>query len=150
MKRNINLGEGKVGSLLFRLSLPAIVAQLVNLLYNIIDRIYIGRMVNGELAMAGVGVAFPVILIVSAFSALVGMGGAPLAAIRMGKDDNEGAEKIMTNSFSMLIIIAVILTTSVYIFKKPILNAFGASPTTIGYSLDYLSIYIYLEPYLYK
>lgn len=142
MERNINLGEGKVGSLLFRLSLPAIIAQLVNLLYNIIDRVYIGRMINGEIAMAGVGIAFPVIIIVSSFSALVGMGGAPLAAMRMGKDDNEGAEKIISNSFSMLIILAIIITIPVYIFKIPILKAFGASPTTIGYSLDYLSIYI--------
>lgn len=142
MERNVNLGEGKVGCLLFKLSLPAIIAQLVNLLYNIIDRIYIGRMVNGELAMAGLGVAFPVILIVSAFSSLVGMGGAPLAAIKMGKNDNDGAERILSNSFSMLIIIATIITTLVFIFKTPILKAFGASPNIIGYSLDYLSIYI--------
>ena len=142
MERNVNLGEGKVGCLLFKLSLPAIIAQLVNLLYNIIDRIYIGRMVNGELAMAGLGVAFPVILIVSAFSSLVGMGGAPLAAIKMGKNDNDGAERILSNSFSMLIIIATIITTLVFIFKTPILKAFGASPNIIGYSLDYLGIYI--------
>lgn len=142
MKRNVNLGEGKVGSLLFKLALPAIIAQLVNLLYNIIDRIYIGRMINGELAMGGVGVAFPVILIVSAFSALVGMGGAPLAAIQMGKNDNDGAERILSNSFSMLIILSVIITTLVLIFKTRILRAFGASPNIIGYSLDYLSIYI--------
>lgn len=142
MERNVDLGKGKVGSLLFKLSLPAIIAQLVNLLYNIIDRIYIGRMANGEIAMAGVGVAFPVIIIVSAFSALVGMGGAPLAAMKMGEDDNDGAERIISNSFSMLLIISVIITITVYTFKTPILNAFGASPTTIGYSLDYLGIYI--------
>ena len=142
MRKDTNLGEGKVSSLLFKLSLPAIIAQLVNLLYNIIDRIYIGRMANGEIAMAGVGVAFPIIMIVSAFSALVGIGGAPLAAIKMGQDDNDGAERILGSSFSVLVILSAIITTSVTIFKTPILNLFGASPTTIGYSLDYLSIYI--------
>ena len=83
-----NLGEGSVGKLLLSLALPAIVAQLVNVLYNIVDRIFIGRMLNGEVAMAGVGVAFPIIMIISAFSALIGMGGAPLAAIKMGEKDN--------------------------------------------------------------
>lgn len=142
MESNKSLGEGKISSLLIKLSLPAIVAQLVNLLYNIIDRIYIGRMVNGEIAMAGVGVAFPIIMIVSAFSALVGMGGAPLAAIKMGQDDDDAAEQIMSNSFSVLIIISILLTAFVVVFKTPILNLFGASPTTLGYSLDYLSVYI--------
>lgn len=142
MQRNVDLGKGKVSSLLFKLSLPAIIAQLVNLLYSIIDRVFIGRMPGGEIAIAGVGVAFPVIIIVSAFSALVGMGGAPLAAIKMGEGDNEGAEKIISNSFSMLIIMSVVLTIFVYTFRIPILKAFGASPATLGYSLDYLSIYI--------
>lgn len=142
MQKNTNLGEDKVSSLLFKLSLPAIVAQLVNLLYNIIDRIYIGRMVNGEIAMAGVGVAFPIIIMVSAFSALVGMGGAPLAAIKMGRDEDEGAERIMSNSFSILIILSIFLTFFILIFKEPILMIFGGSENTIGYSLDYLSIYI--------
>ena len=108
--KGINLGEGKVSSLLFKLALPAIIAQLVNVLYNIVDRIFIGRIPNGEIAMAGVGVAFPIIMIVSAFSALIGMGGAPIAAIKMGAKDNDEAEKIMSNSFSMLIIIGAILT----------------------------------------
>lgn len=142
MQKNTNLGEDKVSSLLFKLSLPAIVAQLVNLLYNIIDRIYIGRMVNGEIAMAGVGVAFPIIIMVSAFSALVGMGGAPLAAIKMGRDEDEGAERIMSNSFSILMILSIFLTFFILIFKEPILMIFGGSENTIGYSLDYLSIYI--------
>ena len=128
MKKNgINLGEGKVSSLLFKLALPAIIAQLVNVLYNIVDRIFIGRIPNGEIAMAGVGVAFPIIMIVSAFSALIGMGGAPIAAIKMGAKDNDEAEKIMSNSFSMLIIIGAILTVVFLIFYEPILYAFGAS-----------------------
>ncbi|MDM8127852.1 MATE family efflux transporter [Paraclostridium benzoelyticum] len=141
-KQTTDLGKGSVGILLFQLALPAIIAQLVNVLYNIVDRIFIGRMPNGELAMAGVGVAFPIIMIVSAFSALVGMGGAPLAAIKMGEKDNDGAEKIMTNSFSTLVIIAIILTVSLLIFKENILWAFGASKDTIGYANDYIGIYL--------
>lgn len=141
-KQATDLGKGSVGKLLFQLALPAIIAQLVNVLYNIVDRIFIGRMPNGELAMAGVGVAFPIIMIVSAFSALVGMGGAPLAAIKMGEKDNDGAEKIMTNSFSTLVIIAIILTVSLLIFKENILWAFGASKDTIGYANDYIGIYL--------
>lgn len=143
MKKNgINLGEGKVSSLLFKLSLPAIIAQLVNVLYNIVDRIFIGRIPNGEIAMAGVGVAFPIIMIVSAFSALIGMGGAPIAAIKMGAKDNDEAEKIMSNSFSMLIIIGAILTVVFLVFKEPILYAFGASDKTINYAIDYLTLYL--------
>ena len=136
------LGEGSVGKLLLSLALPAIVAQLVNVLYNIVDRIFIGRMLNGEVAMAGVGVAFPIIMIISAFSALIGMGGAPLAAIKMGGKDNEGAEKIISNSFSTLIIIGLICTIVFLIFKEDLLWAFGASDATIGYAVDYLTIYL--------
>lgn len=142
MKKTINLGEGKISSLLFKLSLPAIIAQIVNLLYNIIDRIFIGRMADGEIAMAGVGVAFPIIMIVAAFSALIGMGGAPLAAIKMGEEDYDGAEQILTNSFSVLIIMSVILTSIVLIFREPILWAFGASHATIDYAMNYLTLYI--------
>ncbi|MDB2088894.1 MATE family efflux transporter [Clostridium paraputrificum] len=142
MKKTNDLGKGNIGKLLISLAAPAIVAQLVNVLYNIVDRIFIGRMDNGELAMAGVGVAFPILMLISAFSALIGIGGAPLCAIKMGEKNNDEAEKIMSNSFSMLLIIAVILTTGFLIFKEPILWAFGASEATIGYALDYLSIYV--------
>ena len=142
MKKTNDLGKGNIGKLLISLAAPAIVAQLVNVLYNIVDRIFIGRMDNGELAMAGVGVAFPILMLISAFSALIGRGGAPLCAIKMGEKNNDEAEKIMSNSFSMLLIIAVILTTGFLIFKEPILWAFGASEATIGYALDYLSIYV--------
>ncbi|VYU00598.1 MATE family efflux transporter [Clostridium tertium] len=141
-KAKVNLGEGSVGKLLISLSLPAIIAQLVNVLYNIVDRIFIGRMANGEVAMAGVGVAFPLIMIISAFSALVGMGGAPLAAIKMGKKDNDGAEEILSNSFSTLIIIGAICTVVFLIFNEKLLWAFGASDATIGYAKEYLNIYL--------
>lgn len=137
-----DLGKDSVGKLLFKLATPAIIAQLVNVLYNIIDRIFIGRMQGGDMAMAGVGVAFPIILIISAFSALIGMGGAPLTAIKMGEQDNDGAEKIMSNSFSALLIVSAMLTVGFLIFKEPILWAFGASEATIGYSMDYLGIYL--------
>lgn len=139
---NTDLGKESIGKLIFKLSTPAIIAQLVNVLYNIVDRIFIGRMTDGDIAMAGVGVAFPIILIVSAFSALVGMGGAPLAAIKMGEKDNEGAEKILSNSFMLLIILSIILTVGFSIFKEPILWTFGASNATIGYAVDYISIYL--------
>ncbi len=137
-----NLGEGSVGKLLVSLALPAIVAQLVNVLYNIVDRIFIGRMANGEVAMAVVGVAFPIIMIISAFSALIGMGGAPLAAIKMGGKDDDGAERIISNSFSTLIIIGLICTIGFLIFREDLLWAFGASESTIGYAVDYLTIYL--------
>ncbi|MTL38285.1 MATE family efflux transporter, partial [Turicibacter sanguinis] len=127
---------------LLKLATPAIIAQLVNVLYNIVDRIFIGRIQDGDLAMAGVGVAFPIIMLISATSALIGMGGAPLAAIKMGKQDHDGAEKIISNSLSTLMIISVLLMTLLLIFKEPILLAFGASPQTLGYANDYLTIYL--------
>ena len=141
-KQNTDLGKDNIGKLLFKLSAPAIVAQIVNVLYNIVDRIFIGRMANGDLAMAGVGVSFPIILLVSAFSALVGIGGAPLAAIKMGEKDKDSAEKIMSNSFSLLIITAIILTVVFSIFKETILMAFGASDKTLTYGMDYIGIYV--------
>ncbi|MGL4992274.1 MAG: MATE family efflux transporter [Sarcina sp.] len=141
-KKGVNLGSERIGKLLFQLALPAIIAQIVNVLYNIIDRIFIGRVDNGAVAMAGVGVAFPIIVIISAFSALIGSGGAPLLAIKMGEKDEEGARKILSNSFSMLIILSIILTIGFLIFKKPILMAFGASEATLPYAMQYLSIYL--------
>ncbi len=137
-----DLGSGSIGKLLFKLALPAIIAQLVNVLYNIIDRVFIGRLENGDMAMAGVGVAFPIITLISAFSALIGMGGAPIAAIKMGKQDKDGAEKILSNSFSSIIIISVILTIVFTVFKEQMLWAFGASEATINYAIDYLKIYV--------
>ena len=140
--KKFDLGKDGIGKLLFRLSLPAIIAQIVNVLYNIVDRVFIGRIADGEIAMAGVGIAFPIIIIITAFSALIGIGGAPLAAIKMGEKDNDGAEKIMSNSFSMLILIGIILTIVFLIFQEPLLWAFGASETTIGFAKEYLTIYL--------
>ena len=137
-----DLGRDSIGKLLFKLATPAIIAQLVNVLYNIVDRIFIGRLPEGDLAMAGIGVAFPIIMLISATSALIGMGGSPLAAIKMGEQDHDGAEKIMSNALSMLVILSILLMMSLLIFKEPLLLAFGASSQTLVYANDYLGIYI--------
>ena len=139
---NNDLGTGKIGKLLLQLAIPCIIAQLVNLLYNIVDRIFIGRMVNGQLAMAGIGIVTPIVVLITAFSALVGFGGSPVAAIKMGEKDNDGADKILSNSFTMCILIGIVLTIVCLVFKKPIIYAFGASDTIYPYAQDYLSIYI--------
>ena len=142
-KRQTDLGNDKIGGLIIRLAVPSIAAQLVNALYNIVDRIYIGHIdVIGSAALTGVGVTFPLILIISAFSALIGMGGAPRAAIKMGAGDNEGAEKILGNCTSVLIVLSIVLTTVFMIFRDPLLMAFGASENTIGYASDYMEIYL--------
>lgn len=141
--QDTRLGTEKIPKLLFSLAMPAVVAQLINVLYNIVDRIYIGHMENvGDIALTGVGVTFPIIMIISAFSAFVGMGGAPLASIRLGASDKKGAEKILGNSVIILLLLSVILTTFFMIFKVPILNSFGASAQTIGYADDYITIYL--------
>lgn len=137
------LGTEKVSKLLFKLALPSVVAQLVNLLYNMVDRVYIGHMEKvGSLALTGVGVCMPVILIVSAFAALVGMGGAPQVSIYMGKKDYKTAEKIMGNCFVFLIFISIVLTAVLYIFGERLLLIFGASQNTIEYAVDYMKIYV--------
>lgn len=138
------LGKESIPKLMFTLALPAILAQLINVLYNIVDRIYIGNMAEvGDLALTGVGVTFPIIMLISAFSALAGMGGAPLASIKLGAGDKEGAEKILGNSTTLLIICSVVLTTVFMIFKEPLLFMFGASENIIGYGLDYITIYLW-------
>lgn len=137
------LGTEKIGKLLFQLSVPAIAAQLVNMLYNLVDRIFIGHIpVEGTLALTGIGVCMPIILLISAFAALVSMGSAPRASIYMGKGDNDTAEKILGNSFVMLLGVGVILSIIIFIFRKNLLMLFGASENTIGYSMSYLSIYV--------
>ena len=141
-KKSTDLENGSIGKLLVTLAVPSIIAQIVNLLYNIVDRIFIGRMPNGDLAMAGIGIITPIVLLVTAFSALVGFGGSPRVAIKMGQKDNDGAEEILGNSFSLVIIIGLILTVIFYIFKEPIVMAFGASENTAQYAIDYLSIYL--------
>ncbi len=136
------LGTEPIGKLLFKLALPTVAAQLINMLYNIVDRIYIGHMAeNGALALTGVGVCLPVIMIVSAFAALVSSGGAPRASISMGKKESDKAENILGNCFSLLVIISVVLTIVLLLFNRPLLMLFGASENTIGYASSYLRIY---------
>jgi len=136
------LATEPIGKLLFRLSIPTVVAQLINMLYNIVDRIYIGHMPgDGSMALTGVGVCMPIIMLVSAFAALVSSGGAPRASIFMGEKDNESAEKTLGNCFSLQIVVSVILTAVLLIWNKDLLLAFGASENTIGYATDYMSIY---------
>jgi putative MATE family efflux protein len=136
------LGTAPVGKLLFKLAIPTVVAQLINMLYNIVDRIYIGHMPEiGDLALTGVGVCMPIIMIVSAFAALVSSGGAPRASIFMGKKDMESAEKTLGGCFGLQIIVSAILTIILLIWSKDLLLAFGASENTIPYATDYMSIY---------
>ena len=131
MQDNKNfLGTEPVGKLLLKLSIPTVIAQLINMLYNIVDRIYIGHIPGeGSLALTGVGVCMPIIMIVSAFAALVSSGGAPRASIYMGKQDNKSAENILGNCFILQIIISVILTAILLIWGRDLLLAFGASET---------------------
>lgn len=141
---NINrLGNESIGKLLLKLSIPSITAQLVNMLYNVVDRIYIGHIPGiGKEALAGLGVTFPIIIIISAFSVLIGMGGAPYAAIKMGANKKDEAEHILGNSFIALIGISVVLTVFFLIFGESLLYLFGAREKALTYSLSYLNIYV--------
>lgn len=136
------LGTEPVGKLLLKLAIPTVIAQLVNMLYNIVDRIYIGHIEGeGSLALTGVGVCMPIIMIITAFAALISSGGAPKASIFMGKGDYNSAEKILGGCFSLQIIISVVLTLILLIFNRDLLLMFGASKNTIGYATDYMSVY---------
>lgn len=136
------LAKEPIGRLLVKLAVPTVAAQMINMLYNIVDRIYIGHIpASGSMALTGVGVCMPLIMIISAFAALVGNGGAPRASILMGKGDKDKAEKILGNCFTTQLIISVILTFVMYIFNRPLLLAFGASENTIEYAVSYMNIY---------
>lgn len=137
------LATAPLWPLMLKLALPAVVAQLVNLLYNIVDRIYIGHMAeNGDLALTGLGLTFPVILSVSAFSALAGNGGAPIAAIFLGKEDEDSAQRILGNAVFLLLVFALGLTGLFFAIKKPLLYLVGASEQTFSFADQYLSIYL--------
>ena len=140
---NSRMGTERIGRLMVSMAVPSIIAQIINILYNIVDRIYIGHIPGvGAAALTGVGITFPIITLISAFSAFVGMGGAPLAAIWMGKGDRKHAEKILGSAACLLVIFTIVLMAVFYLFQKPFLYMFGASDATIGYSLDYMSIYL--------
>lgn len=143
MQQNVNaLGTEPVGKLLFKLAVPTVVAQLINMLYNIVDRIYIGHIPgDGSLALTGVGVCMPLIMLISAFAALVSSGGAPRASIFMGKKDEESANQILGNCFSLQIVVSVVLTVVLLLWNEELLLTFGASEKTVPYALQYMNIY---------
>ena len=142
--RTRDLGKGSIPKLLAQLAIPVVVAQIVNLLYNIVDRIYIGHIPGiGAAALTGVGLFAPILMLINAFAMLSGSGGAPRAAIFMGKKDNETAEKIMANCFSLILIFAVGLTILFSIFAPKLLILFGASDATLPYAVEYARIYIF-------
>ena len=141
-KNNDFLGTEPIGKLLFRLAVPTVAAQLINMLYNIVDRIYIGHMpLDGKLALTGVGICMPLIMIVSAFAALISSGGAPWASIYLGEGNHRAAEKTLGACFGLQLLISAVLTVLLLMFDRPLLMAFGASENTIGYALDYMNIY---------
>ena len=137
------LASASIGPLMVKLALPAVAAQLINMLYNIVDRIYIGHIEEvGREALTGLGVTFPILMLISAFTAFAGMGGAPLASIHLGAGDREQAEKILGSSTALLLVLSAVLTVTFSILKESALMAFGASEDTIGYALDYISVYL--------
>ncbi len=141
-QNNEFLGTAPVGKLLVKLAVPTVAAQLVNMLYNIVDRIYIGHMPEvGDLALTGVGICMPLIIIVSAFASLISSGGSPRASICMGRRDIRGAEEILGNCLCLQVVISAILTAVLLIWNRDLLMAFGASENTIGYATDYMGIY---------
>ena len=136
------LAAAPVPKLLISLAIPSVIAQIVNLLYNIVDRIYIGHMASADsAALTGVGLCFPIICLIGAFTMLIAQGGAPRAAIFMGKGDSRSAQKILGSCFSALVLMSAILTATFLIFSEKLLWMFGASEDTIGYALDYITIY---------
>ena len=144
-RQNVDLGSGKVSKLLFSLALPTITSQIVNMLYNLVDRIYIGHMQPvepvGKLALTGVGVCLPIIVVISAFAALLAMGGAPRASIQEGRGNPKEAERSMGNCFTMLVMASVVLTVVLQLFARDLLLLFGASENTIDYAAAYMGIY---------
>ena len=141
--QNEKLGKMPIPKLMVSLAIPSVIAQLINALYNIVDRMYIGHIPKvGSVALTGVGLTFPILMIISAFSAFIGAGGAPLAAIALGKKDIHKAEKILGNGVTVLLGFSLVLTVFFMIFKRPLLVMFGASSQTIGYALDYLQLYL--------
>ena len=142
LPKEVDLGKDPVGPLLLKLAAPAIASQLVNALYNVVDRMYIGHIPGeGAAALTGLGVCFPLIMLISAFANLIGMGGAPRASIMMGHGDEKAAERILGNCFATLVALAVALTVFSFAFMRPMLMLFGASEATIGYAVDYMEIY---------
>lgn len=143
MRRSLDLGRDKVGRLILRLAIPTMLAQFINVLYSIVDRMFIGHIDQvGDLALAGVGVCGPIVTLLSSFAFLVCQGGAPLMAMKMGAGEREEASQLLSNCFRMLLALAVILSGVFFLLRKQLLWWFGASPETFPYALTYLTIYI--------
>jgi putative MATE family efflux protein len=142
-KNDEKLGCAPLGRLMLGMALPSVAAQLINVLYNIVDRVYLGHIPGyGELALTGVGVTAPILMVISAFSAFVGMGGAPQASMKLGKKKYDEAEKILGSSVMLLLVFSVVLTVVFQVIKTPVLYAFGASDNTILYAREYITIYL--------
>lgn len=142
MKLQNDLGNDKISSLVLRLAVPTMVAQFVNVLYSIVDRMYIGNIpLIGDMALAGVGVCGPIVTLLSSFGTLVGLGGAPILAMRMGQKNEKGARLILSNAFAMLTVLSVVLSVLFFIFREPLLLCFGASEATLVYANEYMTIY---------
>lgn len=138
-----NLGTGKISSLFMKMVIPSVISQLVVLIYNMVDRIFIGHIPDiGSTALTGVGICMPVTLIVSAFAQLTGVGGAPLASMALGRNDKEEAERILGTCCFGMIVVSVLLTITGLVFSEKILFCFGASSNTIFYAREYLNIYL--------
>ena len=138
------MGTQSIPRLMLSLAIPSVIAQLINVLYNIVDRMYIGHIAGyGDIALTGVGVTFPIIMLISAFSSFIGAGGAPLSSIQLGMGNKEKAERILSNGVTVLICFAVVLTIFFSVFKTPLLYMFGASDNTIAYAEQYIQIYLY-------
>ena len=143
-KDQSELATGSIPKLLFNMALPGILAQVINLLYSMVDRMFIGRIPDvGAQALTGVGITFPIVILIAAFAALVSMGAAPRASIALGEGNQKEAEKILGNSVTALIVVSIIITIIVTFFGQELLELFGASPDTIGYGLDYIRIYAF-------
>ena len=143
MKIENDLGRDDIRRLVLRLAIPSMLAQFINVLYSVVDRIYIGNIpVIGETALAGVGVSGPIVTLISAFAYLVGLGGSPLMSIRMGEGQDEKAKKILANSFWMIVGLSSVLTLVLFVFKREILTRFGASEAILPYAEAYFTIYL--------
>ena len=149
MENRNDFSQGSIYRHIMSLAIPMTIAQMVQVLYNIVDRIYIGHLEAGSsLALTGLGLTFPIITIISAFTNLFGMGGAPLCSIARGKNDMERAETIMGNTFFLLLVSSFVLMLASYVFMKPLLYMFGASDTTYPYAKEYLKIYLLGTPFV--
>ena len=143
-----DLGKEEIKKLVWKIAVPCMIAQFINVLYSIIDRIYIGHLpLIGDMALAGVGMCGPIVTLISAFASLIGIGGGPLCALSLGEGNNLKAKKIIFNSFVMLLFISILIVLIIYPFSNKMLLVFGAGPSTIEYALDYFKIYLIGTPF---